>query len=299
MRYQGWSGEVLWHEVAAEFGWLDGLRLEWIGNTTSGPQDIQAAATGDVDIGGAFNGSIIRLAAAGAPLTAVIAYYGSDALTNVGYYVPDGSPMRGPRDFIDAAVGMNTIGAHQQDVLSIYLQRGGLSEGEIGDVQPVVVPPVSAEQALRSGQLEVSTMDGAISEKAKSRGGIHPVVTDYQLLGSFSAGCYVMHDDFVAANPATVRTLVAGIAKAIRWAQTRPRDEVVDTFANIIRRRGRNEDTETVRYWRSAGVAGRGGLITGRDFDIWLGRLHDQGIVDARRIDTSRIYTNAFNPFRT
>nr|WP_228045858.1 ABC transporter substrate-binding protein [Saccharopolyspora sp. HNM0983] len=298
VRYQGWSGEVLWHELAADLGLLGDLRLEWIGNTISGPQDIQAAVTGDIDIGGAFNGSIIRLAAAGAPIKALISYYGSDAHTNAGYYVLGGSPIRGPRDFIGAAVGMNTIGAHHQDVLSIYLRRGGLRDEEIREIQPVVVPPVSSEQALRSGQLDVSTMSDANAEKAAERGGIHPVFTDFGLLGAFSAGCYVAREDFIAENPTTVRTLVTGIAEAIRWGQTRPRQQVIARFADIIRRRGRNEDTDTIRYWRSTGVPGPGGLISGREFDIWLQRLTDQGIVPRGSVDVSRLYTNDFNPFR-
>ncbi|MBM0230653.1 hypothetical protein JNW91_01425 [Micromonospora sp. STR1_7] len=32
------------------------------------PQDIQATATGQSDVGGAFNGAIVKLAAANAPL---------------------------------------------------------------------------------------------------------------------------------------------------------------------------------------------------------------------------------------
>jgi hypothetical protein len=34
-------------ELAADLGYLGNLKLKWIGNTISGPQDIQAATTGD------------------------------------------------------------------------------------------------------------------------------------------------------------------------------------------------------------------------------------------------------------
>jgi ABC-type nitrate/sulfonate/bicarbonate transport system substrate-binding protein len=297
VRYQGWSGQVTFPELAADLGLLGDVRLEWIGNTTSGPQDIQAAVTGDVDIGGAFNGSILRLVAAGAPITAVVSYYGSDALSNAGYFVLDGSPLRRPADLRGAAVGMNTVGAHHQDVLGIYLRRNGFSDSEIRDVQPVVVPPVSSEQALRSGQLDVSTMTGAISEKAKARGGIRPLFTDFELLGAFSAGCYVLRDEFIAANPGTTRALVAGIAQAVRWTQTRPHPEVVARFTDIIRRRGRNEDTKTAAYWRSSGVAGPGGVIAAREFSLWLERLVESGVIRPGAVDVARIHTNEFNPF--
>ncbi|GAA2797347.1 ABC transporter substrate-binding protein [Saccharopolyspora taberi] len=297
VRYQGWSGDVLYPELAADLGLLGDLRLEWIGNTTSGPQDIQATVTGDIDIGGAFNGAIVRLIAAGAPIRAVVGYYGADADTLAGYYALEGSPIRGPRDFIGKKVGVNTLGAHHEDVLAIYLEQGGLSEEEIRSVQLVVVPPVSAEQALRSGQLDVSVLSDIRREKAIARGGIQPVFTDFDLLGAFTAGCYVLREEFIAANPTTTRTLVAGVARAVHWAQTRPREEVAARFTEIIRRRGRNEDTSSVPYWRSTGVAGPGGRIADREFGTWLERSVKDGRVPPGRLDVARLYTNEFNPF--
>lgn len=298
VRYQGSAGEVLYHELAADLGLLGEVRLEWIGNTTSGPQDIQATVTGDTDVGGAFNGAIIRLAAAGAPITALVGYYGSDAETYGGYYALDSSPIRGPRDLIDAKVGMNTLGAHYEDVLAIYLERGGLTEDEIRSVQLVVVPPVSGEQALRSGQLDVSALSDIKREKAVAHGGLRPVFSDVGMLGTFTAGCYVMRDEFIARNPDTTRVLVAGIARAVRWTQTRPREEVVARFTDIIRRRGRNEDTDSVSYWRSTGIAGTGGLIEEREFSTWLHRLTGSGRVAPGSVDLRKLYTNEFNPFR-
>ncbi|WP_246217189.1 hypothetical protein [Paraburkholderia panacisoli] len=48
--------------------------------------------TGDVDFGGAFNGSIVKLVAAHAPVKAVISYVGTDKETNGGLFVLQGSP---------------------------------------------------------------------------------------------------------------------------------------------------------------------------------------------------------------
>jgi ABC-type nitrate/sulfonate/bicarbonate transport system substrate-binding protein len=298
IRYQGWSGEVTYPELAADLGLLGDLHLEWIGNTISGPQDVQATVTGDTDIGGAFNGAIIRLAAAGAPVKAVLGYYGADPHTYGGYYVLDDSPIRGPRDFVDKKVGVNTLGAHYEDVLAIYLERGGLTEEEIRSVQLVVVPPVSAEQALRSGQLDVSAMSDIKREKAVSHGGIRPVFTDHALLGAFTAGCYVMRDDFIVANPTTTRTLVEGTARAVRWAQTASRNEVVARLSSIITRRGRNEDTSTVQYWKSSGIAGPGGVIREHEFTTWIDRLTESGRIDPGSVRADQLYTNDFNPFR-
>src|SRR5829696_6667541 len=94
LRYQGSVGQVTPAELAQDLGYLGNIKLKWVGNTISGPQDIQAAATGQTDFGGAFNGAIVKLANAGAKITAVISYYGEDVKSFNGYFVLDGSPIK-------------------------------------------------------------------------------------------------------------------------------------------------------------------------------------------------------------
>ena len=68
------ASQVTYPELAADLGYFDDVTLQWVGDTTSGPQDIQSAATGQTEFGGAFNGAIVKLAAGGAPITAVVGY---------------------------------------------------------------------------------------------------------------------------------------------------------------------------------------------------------------------------------
>lgn len=65
VRYQGSANAVTWPELADDLGYLDRVQLEYVGATTSGPQDIQSVATGQTDIGGAFSGAIVKLVEAG------------------------------------------------------------------------------------------------------------------------------------------------------------------------------------------------------------------------------------------
>jgi len=58
IRYRGWAGMVTFIELADDLGYLSPLKLKWVGNTISGPQDIQTVVTGDVDIGGARGGHV-------------------------------------------------------------------------------------------------------------------------------------------------------------------------------------------------------------------------------------------------
>ncbi|QES47695.1 ABC transporter substrate-binding protein [Streptomyces venezuelae] len=295
LKYQGAVGQVTLPELAADLGYLKDLKLEWTGNTISGPQDIQSAATGQIHFGGAFNGAIVKLASAKAPIKAVISYYGSDRQAYSGYYVLEDSPIRSARDLIGKKVGMNTLGAHAQALLEIYLARNGLSKSEAAKVESLVVPPVNTEQALRQGQIQVGVLGGVLRDKALAAGGIRPLFTDFELLGAFSAGSYVMTQRFLKDNPDTARTFVTGVAQAIEWSRTTPQDQVIARMTEIVTQRGRNEDTAVLKYWRSYGVAETGGRIEDKAFQLWLDWLGDRGEVKKGQLTASGLYTNEFN----
>ncbi|WP_411107039.1 ABC transporter substrate-binding protein [Streptomyces sp. cmx-4-9] len=295
LKYQGGVGAVTLPELAADLGYLGNLSLEWVGNTISGPQDIQSAATGQTHFGGAFNGAVVKLAAGNAPVKAVISYYGSDKDTNLGYYVLEDSPLRSARDLIGKKVGMNTLGAHAQALLDIYLGRGGLSRAESDKVEALVVPPVNTEQSLRQKQIEVGVLSGVLRDKAVAAGGIRPLFSDFDLLGAFSGGTYVMTQRFIKENPDTVRTFVTGVGKAIDWSRSTPREEVIARMTEIVKKRGRNEDTSTLQYWRSYGVAAPSGRIEEKEFQLWIDWLAERGEIKKGRLQAADLFTNEFN----
>jgi ABC-type nitrate/sulfonate/bicarbonate transport system substrate-binding protein len=297
LRYQGSVGAVTLPELADELGYLAPVKLKWIGNTTSGPQDIQSAATGQTDFGGAFNGAVVKLRARNAPVKAVISYYGSDKHSYQGYFVLDNSPIRSARDLIGKKIGMNTLGAHAEAVLKEYLKRGGLTPAEVEQVELIALPPVNTEQTLRSGQIDVAVLGGILRDKAIERGGLRPLFKDTDLFGDFSAGTYVLTERFIKDNPGTTRRFVEAVAKAIQWTRTQPRETVVAKYREIIAKRGRNEDASAVGYWRSTGVATQGGVIAPEEFQLWIDWLEREGEVPAGRIKTADIFTNAYNPF--
>ncbi|TYB46648.1 ABC transporter substrate-binding protein [Actinomadura chibensis] len=298
LRYQGWTGQVILPELAADLGHLGDVRLKWVGNTISGPQDVQSAATGQVDFGGAFNGAIVKLQEAGAPITSVIGYYGTDDRYYNGFFVLDDSPIKSPRDLIGKKIGMNTLGGHSQAVLDLYLRRNGLSSADIAKVEPLAVPPVTTEESLRRGQIDVAALSGIFQDKAVAAGGIRPLFKDHDFLGSFTAGSYVFRDDFIKRNPDTVRAFTAGVARTIEWSRGRPRAEVVARLTKILQARGRNENADALKYWKSWGVAEKGGVLTDREFDTWRTWLEDVGQIPKGRVKTADLYTNRFNPYR-
>ncbi|NUT90709.1 MAG: ABC transporter substrate-binding protein [Saccharothrix sp.] len=295
LRYQGWAGDVTLPELAADLGYFGDVKLEWVGNTISGPQDIQSAATGQVDFGGAFNGAVVKLKAAGAPIKSVIGYYGADEHAYSGFYVLEDSPIRTARDLIGKKVGMNTLGAHHEAMLGIYLKRNGLSPDEIKKVEPIVVPPVNTEQSVRQKQIEVGVLGGILRDKALEKGGIRKLFSDFDLLGAFTAGTYVFTEKFLRDNPNTVRAFVTGVAKAIEWSRTTPREQVIARKVDILTKRGRNDDPAALKYWRSTGVAEKGGKIKDEELALWVDWLAERGEIGRDQVKVADLYTNEFN----
>jgi ABC-type nitrate/sulfonate/bicarbonate transport system substrate-binding protein len=298
IRYQGWAGQVTFTELAEDLGYLAPLKLKWVGNTISGPQDIQTVVTGDIDIGGAFYGAIIKLIAAGAPIKAVVGYYGSDADTYNGYYVKEDSPIRSARDLIGKKVAVNTLGAHLEFVLREYLARNGVSAAEAKQVTLVAVPPVTGEQALRQGSVDVTTLNGILRDKALERGGLRKLFADTDLFGNFTGGAYVLREKFIRDNPNASKKLIEGISRAIVWAQTTPPEEVRARFERIIAERKRNEDASPIKYWRSTGVASKGGVISDPEVQVWIDWLVKDGLLKPDQLKASDIYTNELNFYR-
>lgn len=297
LRYQGFTGQVTYPELAEDLGFLAPIRLKYVGNTISGPQDIQCVVTGDTDYGGAFNGAVIKLVAAKAPIRAVVGYYGTDEQTYVGYYVLDDSPIRSAHDLIGKKVAVNTLGAHFEFVLREYLARGGLSKAEIEQVTLVVVPPISAEQALRQKQVDVAVLQGILRDKAKQRGRLRTLFTDYDLFGKFTAGSYVFSEKTLQDKPRTVKKFVEATAQAIEWARSHRREEVIARETAIVQKRHRNEDPSALTFWQSTGVATSGGVIQDSEFQVWLDWLVKSGQLEPGQVSLKELYTNQYNPF--
>ncbi len=88
-----------------------------------------------------------------------------------------------------------------------------------------------------------------------------------------------------------------GTARAIRWTQVTPRDEVIAKYKEIITGRGRNETTDLVGYWKSPGVAGPGGVLTDQEIQTWIDWLVRNGELEDGKLTPADVYTNEYNPY--
>ncbi|MFC9894358.1 ABC transporter substrate-binding protein [Nocardia sp. NPDC127579] len=297
LRYQGATGQVQPFELAADLGYFTKIALQWEGDTTSGPANIQAAATNQVEFGSAFNGAVVKLIAGGAKVTSVLSSYGSDDQTFSGYYVRDDSGIKTARDLIGKKVAVNTLGAHHEFITREWLHKEGLTEAEIKQVQLLVVPPANTEDALRKGQVEVGTLGQVFRDSALERGGIHPLYTDTAIFGQAAYGTYVFRDQFLAQNRDAVADFVQGTARATRWLQLTPRDEVLARFTSIIQKRGRNENTDLLKYWKSSGLPTPGAVVQEKEIQVWLDWLARNGELKSGQLKAADLFTNEFNPY--
>jgi ABC-type nitrate/sulfonate/bicarbonate transport system substrate-binding protein len=302
IRYLSSSGsDVNPVELADALGYLAPLKLERLGDSQGGPASLQALATGQTDIASAFNGAIINIVAAGAPLTSVVSWRGTNEQTSPGLYVLQNSGIKSARDLIGKSIGVNTLGANQEAVSNIFLSKGGLSREEIKQVTYVPLPTPNLEQALRNGQVAAVSLGFSFRDAALARGGIEPLVRNVDLLGTYSDNTGVLSNAFIEKNPKTTRHLVAGIAKAIAWAQAREkeskREEVIDLYRQYLTDTGRGDGLAPLDYWQSLGIATDGGWIRHEEFAMWIDWLDSRGEVDAKSLDLKKFYTNAFNPF--
>jgi len=298
LQFQGAPGAVSFPELAEELGYLGDVTLDNIGAGSGGPEAIQLTGTGETDFGLAFNGATIKAVTKGAKLKSVIGAYGSDENTYMGVYTLDGSPIKSPKDLIGKKIGVNTLGAHAEFVIKDYLRQGGLTKKEISEVQLVTIPMPNAEQTLRNKQLDAVQLSGVARDLALDHGGVNELFKDIDVFGQkFTAGAYFFKEDFIKANPNTVKTFVEGVAKAIEWERTTPKEEVIAKFEEIVKARKGNQPTANLKFWKSTGIAEEGGVILDKEFQVWIDWLVKNGELKEGQIKASDLYTNEFNPF--
>ncbi|NNH38879.1 ABC transporter substrate-binding protein [Acinetobacter terrae] len=297
LRYQSYPGLVSLPELAQDLGYLGKIKLDYVGTVQGGPQDLLTLVSGDVDFASAFNGAVVKVIAAGLDVVPVIASYGSDEDMNVGFYVLENSPIRSPRDFIGKKVAVNAFGAHYEFVVKDYLLRHGLTEKEISEVELIVLPPVSTEQSLRNGQIDIAVFSGILEKRALKSGGVRPIFKDIELYGPFTAGSYAMRKDFIAQHRDAAKTFVSGVARAQEWLHNTPKEKIVARMENIIDKRQRNETKVLIPYYTGTGVKDVGGVQKNQDFEPWVNALVQEQKLKPHQLNVSTLYSNEFNPY--
>ncbi|GGD08803.1 ABC transporter substrate-binding protein [Nocardioides daphniae] len=297
IRYQSSAGAVTIPEIAAELGYLDNIELKLVGETTGGPESLRALATDQVDIANAFQGAIAKVVSTGAPVKAVVASYGSVGEVKQSITVRDDGSVKSAKDLVGKKVALNTLGANWEAVLDTYLAQEGLTPAEIEKVTLVPLPANVLEASLREKQIDAAFLSGPALEIAQERPGLTVLATDLDVVGPYTGGSYAVHEKLLEENPEAAEELVAGIARAIEWTQTRSVEEVREFVIDFLTEQGRDDAVQTIKFWHGTGIPSAGGWLRDKDFSIWLDWLEASGEVDQGSVEIEDIYTNELNPY--
>lgn len=297
VRYQGYPSQVLPPELAQELGFFEHIELEWVGNVNGGPEQLQGVASKSTDFGGAFNGAIVKLRDSGAKVKSVFSYYGADEQTNSSLVVLDDSPIHSARDLIGRSIGVNTLGAQSEFTVRLWLEQEGLTPEEIEQVQLRALPAGTSEQVLRQEQIDSVLIGTVLFDLAQQRGGLRVVFNDAELLGGESLGSIAVRDEYIENNPEAVADLVQGSARAIRWAQLSPVEEVQTVLTKILTERDGADAAALVPLWKSIGISTPGGVIQEQEFTRWAQWLGDHNELRSGNVTSSDLFTNEFNPY--
>lgn len=298
LRYNGETGNVMVTELAEDLGYFKKVKLKYTGNAKGGPESIQFVASNQLEFGHAFNGAVVKSVAKGVKIKAVITSYGSNEKNYAGYFVKKDSPIKKAEDLIGKKVAVNILGAHYEMALREYLHDKGLSEKDINKIEFITMPLVSSEQAVTSGQVDAAALNFLFRDKALEKGDLKVLFKDVDMKGPFTAGSYFFTEKYIEEHPEEVADFTQGVAKVFEWLKVTDRDEIVARMESIMKKRNLNEPIENLKYWNSTNVDSKGGLLKQEDYDTWVDQLVRTGEFKSKNIDTSKVFTNEFNPYK-
>ncbi|RTL43568.1 MAG: aliphatic sulfonate ABC transporter substrate-binding protein [Burkholderiales bacterium] len=207
---------------------LAGLEVEWK-EFPAGPQLLEALHAGAIDFGVTGAPPPVFAQAAGRDFLLVAAEPGlpnSEALL-----VPADSPARAVRDLRGKRIAL-AKGSSSHYLLLQALASQGL---KLPDVQPIYLGPADARAAFESGAVDAWVVWDPYLSIAQAARPLR-VLADFGSLAPAVAAPWSFYEarrDFVQAEPALVKQLVAAIAREGAWATANP-EAVARTVSPLL-----------------------------------------------------------------
>jgi ABC-type nitrate/sulfonate/bicarbonate transport system substrate-binding protein len=293
IRFFSNHGFVAPYEIANALGWLKpkGIEIKSVGFSQGGPENIFGVDNGSVDIAGAATASVINAIAGGAPIIGVNTNLGESKTTNSKFFVLADSPIKSAKDLKGKSIAVNTLGAHLDYVVRLYLKHHQMQPS---DVQLVVVPGPQLDQVLRHKQVNVAAVgawQSVFAGKIEAGGGVRVLFTAYDVLGPIMLDANVMKKSFIAQHPQTIRDFVTITAKAADWASTHL-EKTREMIAEIYKNRGDNP--EIAKYFTGYGLRLHA-LLTDHDAQFWIDALVQAGKLKAGQLTPAEVEVNKYN----
>ena len=215
---------------------------------------------------------------------------GVSETVNSKFFVLADSPLNAAQDLKGKSIAVNTLGAHLDYTVRVYLKQHGMKPS---DVQLVVVPGPQLDQ-VRDKQVDTATGSGwqtTFEGQIETGGGVRVLFTDYDVLGSIGLGNTIMSKSFVEEHPQIIRDFVTAAARAADWSNAHL-DEARKLIAEIFKNRGDNP--ELAKYWHGFGLRPHA-LYTDRDAQFWIDALVEEGKRKPGQITPGDVVTNKYN----
>lgn len=282
-------------ELADALGWLKpfGIKMESVGYSQGGPENLFGLNNGSVDLAGAATPAMINAIAGGAQIIGVMPNVGENKTVNSKFFVLADSPIKSAEALKGQSIAVNTLGAHLDNVVREYLKQHHM---QASDVQLVVVPGPQLDQVLRHKQVGVAAVGAwqtVFSGKMEEEGGVRVLFTAYDALGEIALSSNIMRKSFVEQHPQEIRDLVTTAAKAVDWTYAHL-DEARSLVEKMYKERGDNP--EVAKYFLGSGVR-RHALYTDRDAQFWIDVLVNAGRIKAGQFTPAAIETSKYNEF--
>jgi ABC-type nitrate/sulfonate/bicarbonate transport system substrate-binding protein len=287
----GWATA---YELAGALGWLKekGIEIKSVGFAEGGPESIFGLNTGSVDLADCATAGLINAVAAGSPIIGVMPNIGVDETTNSKFFVLADSPIKTANDLKGKSIAVNSLGAHLDYAVRVYLKAHGMKSS---DVQLVVVPGPQLNQILRHKQADVvaagAVWQDTFAGQIEAAGGVRVLFNDYEVLGSIGLGNTIMSKSFVEKHPQLVKDFVTASAKAADWANAHL-DQARQLLAEILKNRGDNP--ELAKYWNGFGLRPHA-LYVDRDAQFWIDALVGEGKLKPGQLTPAAVVTNTYN----
>lgn len=301
-RYQSGAsyGGVSPFELADKLGYYKGtgVRIESVGVSKSGPEDIQAIAAGSNDIAWTNTAPVINsvvsglklkiIVSAGAPITKNL---DGEEISTGGILVRKDSGLKAAKDLVGKKVSVNIRSAQAEYAINKWLEENGVNPD---DVELVVIAPPNEVQAVQQKQVDAAYSWSPNYDKAQEDPSIEVLVPEGEILGDFSPGGFAFSQEFLDENPEAVEDFVDGYVKAWNWAWENPKEFQEEAKKIIADFKG---NTDLAKYAYPFGKR-ENALFKDSDVDFYFKQLTKAGKIKEGQIKPGDIYTNEFNPHK-
>jgi ABC-type nitrate/sulfonate/bicarbonate transport system substrate-binding protein len=208
-------------------------RIEW--SQFQGTSAIsQALAAGAIDCGTQGVLPIAQGTAAGTLAVDIVAQHVGEKPGSFSVYwaVKEDSPIKTVADMKGKTVGISIINGGTQGPFNLMLRKAGLDPER--DIKLVEVTFPLAEDALRSGRVDVVNMNQPFAARAEAKGGVRKLFSLSEALPNIVHIVEACRKDFIAQKPDLARQYVKDVTLGMKKALAN-REETMKVVSEVMK----------------------------------------------------------------